>query len=262
MEISWINVIAQIVNFLILIWLLQRILYKPIIGAIDERREKIEQQQAEAKNKQQAADDEALKYTAMQKDLDRKRDVLMAEARSNAEDTYKKLIKEMRNKVLSQKNEWLEGVAAEQQAFLEAVRSNTIEVFSRMAQKTFKDLSSQTLEQQIAIQFIHKLRDLSNEEIVPFKKVENGNSRQANISSTYALSKQIKHDITQAIHEKINKELVVRYEETDRIVCGIEMRIGGFVVRWSLDGYLEDMNADLKQELEHTLMQVNKAAAE
>jgi len=41
MEINWFTVIAQIVNFLILVWLLKRFLYKPVLKAIAEREQKI-----------------------------------------------------------------------------------------------------------------------------------------------------------------------------------------------------------------------------
>ena len=34
---DWFTLIAQLVNFLVLVWLLKRYLYKPILDAIDER---------------------------------------------------------------------------------------------------------------------------------------------------------------------------------------------------------------------------------
>ena len=37
MPINWFTVAAQAINFLILVWLLKRFLYKPILHAIDER---------------------------------------------------------------------------------------------------------------------------------------------------------------------------------------------------------------------------------
>ena len=37
MLINWFTVVAQAINFLILVWLLKRFLYKPILHAIDER---------------------------------------------------------------------------------------------------------------------------------------------------------------------------------------------------------------------------------
>lgn len=50
MLIDWFTVAAQAVNFLVLVWLLKRFLYKPILGAMDAREQRIASQlrQAEA----------------------------------------------------------------------------------------------------------------------------------------------------------------------------------------------------------------------
>ena len=55
MQINWFTVIAQILNFLILVWLLKRFLYKPILNAIDEREKKIASQLKDADNRESMA---------------------------------------------------------------------------------------------------------------------------------------------------------------------------------------------------------------
>src|SRR5277367_4579663 len=56
MLIDWFTVGAQAINFLILVWLLRRFLYKPVLAAIDAREKKVaakigdaESQEAKAK---------------------------------------------------------------------------------------------------------------------------------------------------------------------------------------------------------------------
>ncbi len=48
MKIDWFTLIAQVINFLILVWLLRRFLYKPILKAVDEREKKIASQLKDA----------------------------------------------------------------------------------------------------------------------------------------------------------------------------------------------------------------------
>ena len=48
MSIDWITVIAQIANFLVLVWLLKRFLYRPILDGIDAREAEIARSMAEA----------------------------------------------------------------------------------------------------------------------------------------------------------------------------------------------------------------------
>ena len=59
MQIDWLTVAAQIVNFLALVWLLQRFLYRPITEAMARREARIEARLAEAKAARQDAEAEA-----------------------------------------------------------------------------------------------------------------------------------------------------------------------------------------------------------
>jgi len=52
MLIDWFTVGAQIVNFLILVWLLKHFLYKPILDAIDAREKKIAAELADAERRE------------------------------------------------------------------------------------------------------------------------------------------------------------------------------------------------------------------
>ena len=58
MPIDWFTVVAQAINFLILVWLLKRFLYKPILHAIDEREKGIAAQLAQAEAKKAEAQKE------------------------------------------------------------------------------------------------------------------------------------------------------------------------------------------------------------
>ena len=51
--IDWFTVIAQVINFFILVWLLKHFLYKPIINAIDAREKRIADELANAKSKEE-----------------------------------------------------------------------------------------------------------------------------------------------------------------------------------------------------------------
>ena len=56
MLIDWFTVLAQIINFLILIYLLKRFLYGPIIRAMEEREKKMVADQDRAKNAEKEAE--------------------------------------------------------------------------------------------------------------------------------------------------------------------------------------------------------------
>ena len=56
MELSWPTFILEIVNFLVLVWILKRFLYKPILQAIGQRKALIEKNLADAEARQVVAE--------------------------------------------------------------------------------------------------------------------------------------------------------------------------------------------------------------
>ena len=69
MPIDWFTVVAQAINFLILVWLLKRFLYKPILHAIDEREKGIAAQLAQAEAKKAEAPEGARRLSAQERGL-------------------------------------------------------------------------------------------------------------------------------------------------------------------------------------------------
>ena len=56
MELSWPTFILEIVHFLVLVWILKRFLYKPILQAIGQRKALIEKNLADAEARQSEAE--------------------------------------------------------------------------------------------------------------------------------------------------------------------------------------------------------------
>ena len=72
MLIDWFTVIAQIINFLILVFLLKRFLFDKITGAMDEREKKISSTLDDANSAKRLAAGEAERYSQMNQALKEK----------------------------------------------------------------------------------------------------------------------------------------------------------------------------------------------
>ena len=73
MLIDWFTVVAQTLNFLILVWLMKRYLHKPILRAIDEREKRIVSELADADAKKSEAQKERDQFQQKNEEFDRQR---------------------------------------------------------------------------------------------------------------------------------------------------------------------------------------------
>jgi F-type H+-transporting ATPase subunit b len=73
MLIDWFTVGAQALNFLILVWLMKRFLYKPVLAAIDAREKRIAAELADAETKKTDAKKERDEFQKKNDEFDQQR---------------------------------------------------------------------------------------------------------------------------------------------------------------------------------------------
>jgi len=80
MLIDWFTIGAQALNFLILVWLLKRFLYKPILHAVDAREKRIAGELADADAKKAEAQKERDEFQHKNEEFDQQRAALLTKA--------------------------------------------------------------------------------------------------------------------------------------------------------------------------------------
>ncbi|MDH3703028.1 MAG: F0F1 ATP synthase subunit B [Alphaproteobacteria bacterium] len=249
MQIDWITVGAQIINFLILVWLLQRFLYGPIIRAMDRREQRIAARLDEAEQGKRDAETEAHAYREKQQRLEQQRGELLAQAQASAEQKKIDLEKALRREIDQQRGEWVRQIDAQRTLFLKDVRERTAEHFYGLARKALTDLADTRLEDQMAAVFVDRIRALDGE---IRRKIEAACSVAGNtitIQSRFALPPERRREITAAIHETISSGATVTYEENGAACNGIELKAGSQTIAWTIDNYLDGLEQAIGEEI-------------
>ena len=94
--IDWFTVGAQALNFLILIWLMKRFLYQPILHAIDEREKRIAKELPDADAKRDEAQKEREEFQHKNEEFDQQRATLLSKATDEVKVERQRLLDEAR----------------------------------------------------------------------------------------------------------------------------------------------------------------------
>lgn len=249
MQIDWLTVTAQIANFLVLVWLLQRFLYGPITRAMERRERRIRDRLDEAARKKSEAEDEALAYREKQEELAQRRDRLLAEAREAAQEERRSLEREAREDIEARKRAWLRQLEAQHDDFLRELRRRSSEQFYALARRALGDLAGADLEEQIALSFIKQLErlDKKTRDRVAHGCAEAGGI--ARIRSRFELPANAKRQITKAFHQRLGDDVQIEYETDKDVICGIELKAGSQTVSWNLDHYLDGLEKAVEEQI-------------
>lgn len=249
MHIDWITVAAQIVNFLILVWLLQHFLYAPVVRAMQKREQHITDRLEQAGQKERAAERDKAAYERERQELANRREELLEQARQEAADRRKELEKEAQQSAEAKRRELYQQVEQERQRFLRRLRQHIAEQFERLARQALSDLADVELEKRVAHALADRLEAMdegAREEVARSARDGGG---ELSVLSAYELPTDVRRSLTRKLHTIFGEDLQVKYSRSQDLVCGIEVRAGGRSVLWSLDSYLDDFETRMSRTL-------------
>jgi F-type H+-transporting ATPase subunit b len=248
--IDWFTVIAQLINFLILVVLLQRFLYKPILRVMEERQNRIKASWQEAHIAQDEAQQKADTYQQHQEELESKRYDLMAEAKEKADQERDTLMQQVREEMAQKRRDWEKSIAQEQENFAASLREQIAHQTIAIARRVLQALANAELEQQIATNFIHKLNSLSQDERQDLLQSLQKTPQTIMVSSSFELSDPIRQDLTNILKQwDVLDHKTVEFKTSSELICGIAIQSAQYEMSWSIQDYLDTLEHQVDQKL-------------
>jgi F-type H+-transporting ATPase subunit b len=241
MLIDWFTVGAQALNFLILVWLMKRFLYKPILNSIDARERLIAKELADADAKKNEAQKERDEFQHKNEAFDEQRAALLTKATDEAKVERQRLLDEARKAadVLSARRR--ESLINDARTLNQAVSHLTQKEVFAITRKALTDLATASLEERMGEVFTRRLRGLDDKAKAVLGNAFKKNSGPALVRSTFDLPAAQRATIQNALNETFSAEINIRFETLPELVSGIELTTNGQKVGWSISDYLASL---------------------
>ena len=262
MLIDWFTVGAQILNFLILVWLLKRFLYKPILHAIDAREKRIAAELADAAAKQAEAKKERDAFQQKNEEFDEQRAALLRQATDEAAAERARLLDEARGAADALRAKRMETLRSEARSLNRAIARRTQEEVFAIARKALSDLATTSLEERLGEVFTRRLRELDGEAKERLAKTLGTAAEPALVRSAFDLPAEQRAAIQNALNETFSANVRVRFETAPDVVSGIELTTNGQKVAWSIADYLVSLEKGVDELLKEQDKPEAKAAPE
>jgi len=249
------TIIFQIINFLILVFLLRHFLYGPVIAAMNEREQKIVGREQEAAASKKKAEEESRAFRRRAEELQRQEEEIMEQARASAQEKKGELLDEARREVDATRRRWEEAFEHERETFIEELRRRIGRQACAIARRCLIDLADARLEELTWNLFLDRVRALPDEEMSKLRKALSSSDYEITLRSAFDASEdrvtEIKDNLEDTLSD-VDADLNFSVRTDPTLVCGIELEVGSYRVAWSVDGYLYDIEEKILSELEHT----------
>ena len=238
MLIDWFTVGAQVVNFLILVWLLKRFLYRPILNAIDVREKRIAAELADAAAKQTGAQKERDEFQHKNEEFDRQRAALLRQATDEAKAERQRLLDDAREAAADLSAKRQETLRNDAHNLNQAISRRTQQEVFAIARKALMDLATTSLEERLAEVFIRRLQEMDGKTKAGLTAALKTASNPALVRSAFDLPAEQRAAIQKALNAAFSGEIHVRFATAPDLVSGIELTTNGHKVAWSIADYL------------------------
>ncbi|OHB31695.1 MAG: hypothetical protein A2X84_00110 [Desulfuromonadaceae bacterium GWC2_58_13] len=239
MLIDWTTVGFQIVNFLLLAYLLKRFLYGPITRAMQRREEELAAIRAETAAKQAEAAEVLETYRRQQRELDDAATSRLQQAEAEAEQRRRELLGQARSEAEEQRRSWRQGLRNERRAFLDQLKKRSAAGVLAVSRRALAELTEADLETALVRVLIHKLEAVPAAEIERFTAAARTDSLM--VRSGWEPDGELHRQLVEALSQACAAPVRLDWTFDPDLLLGIEISTDGLRLAWGTEGYLNDL---------------------
>lgn len=251
MEIDWFTFAAQIINFLILLALLKRFLYGPILKAIDDREAEIASRFEQVEEQQKAVDSARDNFEARTQELAHAKQQLLAEAAEECEQWKNERLADARAETEESRSSWFAAIDRERGQFKDNLLSQYRRHSLRLAEGILSCLADRTAQDFLVDAFIRRLQE--SERKTSGDQSTSEPVEMTTVRSAFELSTNQQAKLKAALVQIGYSSDGIHFRVDESLVCGVEIRTRDHEVSWNVSESLDYLAADFSRDLDSTL---------
>lgn len=247
MTINWFEIIAQIINFFIILFILQKLLYKPVMNVMAQRQERIQKAQIEADMKMREATELMDIYDGKIENLEKEKTEILDDARKQAQEKKENLLNDYKKEAESKRHVYLKEIEDEKENFTRHLRKNLGESAVKIAARILKGISYKELESEVFHTFILNLKNIKQNipDLENLKREEH-----VQVHSFQDLSENEKKSIEDVLKEQLKNIKEIHYETDPELILGYELYLETYTVHTNIKNYLNEIEKDIIKSLD------------
>lgn len=242
--------VFQIVNFVVVAFVLHRLLYQPLYEAIDRRRQATLAAQAAAEQAKQDAEALRAGLDAERADVERRREQWVREAHRQAEAEAERLLADARRLAQQRSDEAGRELAEGREQALVALRREIVQMALDTSERFLRQSADRTLQRQLVARLVESLAAVSVDER---RQLSIGRipGEPAVVEAAEELDRESLEAIAAAVAQMLGERPTFEVKLKPALISGVCLRLGGHVWDASLGGSLEAIGRNECKEVAH-----------
>ncbi|MCW8855306.1 MAG: F0F1 ATP synthase subunit delta [Gammaproteobacteria bacterium] len=238
MELNWSTFFLEIINFLVLVWILKRFLYHPVLDVLEKRREKIEQSLDDVEQLKTEATSLHQQYQRQLNDLNLEKQHARETLLQEIETERTQRLEQLQTELASEREKAAVIEQRQQTETLRQYEKNAHQQGARFAARLLNNLASPELEQRLFDLLIKTLDELDKAQQLALLNSYTTATDGIMVTSAYALSDEQRQQLESSLSTLCKQPLQLRYQQDPELLAGLRIVIGAWVLRINIQDEL------------------------
>ena len=247
MRIDWWTLGLQAINFLVLVGLLWRFLYRPVARTLARRKEETEKTLADAAAVTARAEEARQKYEAERAGWPAERERLLQEARAQIESERKQGLEKARGEADSFAAATREKLVAERAAAIDQLRARTVELALEIASRLLTEAASPAVAEVLLERLTDRLAQLPAGELAALR-AQVTNDQALEIVTAPPLDPKAEARWRERLAQRLGPDAHLHFGTDERLIAGAELHFPTTVFRLSWRDALEGARKELDRD--------------
>ena len=229
MEFDPITFVLEVLNFLVLVWILKHFFYQPVLSVIEKRQSRTEQIINDAKNIQNEAENLKSKYETYLSDLDKE----YARSKANIDEEIslekKQRLDSLETEIATERKRRKSMEDREHSETQNALEQKAIKLGSRFASRLLERLSGVELNAKLVDMAIDELESLSEQTKESLYTALHDSQAIMEVFSAYTLDELQRKSLTNTLSKLAGHPLIPQFSEDSTLNAGVYITIGSWV---------------------------------
>ena len=254
MQISLFEIIALIINFFVLLFLLQKLFYRPVMKIMEERQQKIEDSISNAERKNEEAQELIRTYEQKMSEIEKEKMEIMNEAVKEAGEYKRDLVEKYEKEAEVKKSAFMEDVREDREAIRAEIRTFMVKGTVDIARNLVDSFKREDLENYLFEALLERIRTFSEEN-------PEGARREGGafiLISAGEVDERKKEQLEYVLQENRLETTSLELREDPSLVAGYMLKMPDYTIYSSISHFVDRK----EEQLDHFLEQLVRERGE
>jgi len=251
LELNWSTVLLEILNFLVLVWILKRFLYQPVLDVIARRRAGVEKTLADAETRHAEAARLQEQYEGRLAEWDKERQQARDRLARELDAERARKLAELQTTLEQQREKARVAEQRRQADALRKLEETALQHASRFTTQLLQQASGPELEARLVDLAIAGLAALPAARITELRNSYGRPPEAIRVASAFPLADDQRQRLGQALAGVVDPDIQQHFEQDRTLLAGVRISIGAWVLGINLadelKGFMELSHADAQR---------------